>query len=159
MGKGTNLLCFSILSLNQLLFISPCNLFLCNLLSNLQKERSFVNHPGHQLTDTVRLIGYETIIANIRLERVDEKIYLAGGWEHFFYHHNLQDGYLLVFEYNENSTFNVMVLDHSGQEVIYNFDILEKDTLLIGNLVFEVTLAANHNDHRKIVSIYLEGKY
>lgn len=54
--------------------------------------KSFVNHSGHELTDTICLIGYDDVISNIWLERAEDMKYLTGGWEHFFGHYNLQDG-------------------------------------------------------------------
>ncbi|CAA3004582.1 Hypothetical predicted protein, partial [Olea europaea subsp. europaea] len=57
-----------------------------------------------------------------------------------FDHHNLHDGYVLVFEYDEKSTFNMTIFDHSGSEVTYDFDIPEEednDTSHTDNPVFK----------------------
>ncbi|XP_022881912.1 B3 domain-containing protein At4g01580-like [Olea europaea var. sylvestris] len=84
--------------------------------------RSFVECSGRDLGDTVRLTGYDGIICNIQLERADDNIYLGTGWPQFFDHHNLEDGYVLVFEYNGNSTFDVSIFECSGVEVTYESD-------------------------------------
>ncbi|XP_022853329.1 B3 domain-containing transcription factor VRN1-like [Olea europaea var. sylvestris] len=78
---------------------------------------SFINDWRQQLGDTIQVTAYDGIIVTIKLERVGRKIYLADGWEQFFDHHNLQDGYVLVFKYNGNSTLNMTIFDHSGLEL------------------------------------------
>lgn len=101
------------------------------------------------------MIGYDGINCNIRLEIVHNNIYLAGGWEYFFDHHNLKGGYIVVFEYNGNSTFDVLIFYYSSLKVTYDFNISEAETTRTNNPVFEVTLIANHDAHQKIVRFYL----
>lgn len=116
--------------------------------------RSFVNDWRHQLGDTARVTAYDGIIVTIRLERDNGRIYFADGWEQFFDHHNLQDAHVLVFEYNENSTFNMTIFDHYGLEVTYDSDVLEEyNASHTDNLEFEITLTPHHNSHREIVSV------
>lgn len=117
--------------------------------------RSFVECSGRDLGDTVRLTGYDGIICNIQLERVDDNIYLGAGWPQFFDHHNLEDGYVLVFEYNGNSTFDVSIFECSGVEVMYESDMFDIETSRTGNPIFRVTLEANRDGHRKIVCSFV----
>ncbi|XP_022843462.1 B3 domain-containing protein Os03g0212300-like [Olea europaea var. sylvestris] len=101
--------------------------------------RSFVNDWRHQLGDT------------IRLERDNGRIYFVDRWEQFFYHHNLQDAHVLVFEYNGNSTFNMTIFDHSRLEVTYDFDVPEEYNVShTDDPEFEIALIPHHNNHREI---------
>ncbi|XP_022853334.1 B3 domain-containing protein Os03g0619800-like [Olea europaea var. sylvestris] len=116
--------------------------------------RAFVKDWRHEFDDTVRVITYDGIIAIIKLETVNGKFYLTDGWEQFFDHHNLYDGYCLIFEYTGNSTFNVIIMDDYGLEVKYESDVSEEGEEInnsnIDNPVFEVKLTPRKYGHRKI---------
>ncbi|XP_022841837.1 B3 domain-containing protein Os03g0212300-like [Olea europaea var. sylvestris] len=107
--------------------------------------------------------GYDGIIATIQLEIVDNEIYLTGGWELFFNHHNLQDGYVIVFEYIGNSTFKVSIFDASRLEVTYDTyhsdpEVVKKETFYTGNPVFRLTF--RYNDNCKIyVPLRFNGEH
>ncbi|XP_022868083.1 B3 domain-containing transcription factor VRN1-like, partial [Olea europaea var. sylvestris] len=107
---------------------------------------SFVNDWRQQLGDTIQITAYDGIIVTIKLERVNGKIYLVDGWEQFFDHHNFQDGYILVFEYNGNSTLNMTVFDHSG--VIYDSDEESQEGNTSDNPIIEIILTPRLNSHR-----------
>ncbi|XP_022874218.1 putative B3 domain-containing protein Os03g0621600 [Olea europaea var. sylvestris] len=113
---------------------------------------SFINYWKPKLGNTLRLTAYDGIIVIVQLERIDGEIYLANGWEEFFYHHNLQDGYVVVFESNENSMLNMRIFDHSRVEITYgsNYEV-DDDDLNMDNPAFEVKLSLDHNNHREII--------
>ncbi|XP_022875833.1 B3 domain-containing transcription factor VRN1-like [Olea europaea var. sylvestris] len=107
---------------------------------------SFVNDWKQQLCDAIQVTAYDgIIIVTIKLEIVDGKIYLADGWEQFFDHHNLQDGYVLVFEYNGNFKLNMTIFDHFGLEVTYDSDEKGQEGNTSDNPIFEITLTPRLN--------------
>ncbi|XP_022853820.1 B3 domain-containing protein Os03g0622100-like [Olea europaea var. sylvestris] len=116
--------------------------------------RAFVKDWRHEFGDTVRVITYDGIIATIKLETINGKFYLTDRWEQFFDHHNLYNDYCLMFEYTENSTFNVVVMDDSGLEVKYESDIFEEgeesNNSNMDNPAFKVKLTPHKYGHRKI---------
>ncbi|CAA2965506.1 Hypothetical predicted protein, partial [Olea europaea subsp. europaea] len=61
------------------------------------------------------------------------------------------DDFVVVFEYNENSTFNMRIFDHSRSDVTYGSDVEEDEALHLDNPAFEITLTLNQNNHREIV--------
>lgn len=103
--------------------------------------RSFVCRWGHELGDIVHLIYYEEIFFDIQLERVYDNIYLIVGWENFFNHHRL-----------EASDFHVSIFDHWTLELANESDFSEGEILSTINPVFRITLVANRDGYRKIVS-------
>ncbi|XP_022862882.1 putative B3 domain-containing protein Os03g0621600 [Olea europaea var. sylvestris] len=104
-----------------------------------------------ELGNTLRLTAYDGITVTVQLERIDGEIYLANGWEEFFDHHNLQDGYVVVFESNGDSMLNMRIFDHSRAEITYssNYEVNDDD-LNMDNSAFEVKLTLDHNNHREI---------
>ncbi|XP_022862082.1 uncharacterized protein LOC111382368 [Olea europaea var. sylvestris] len=86
-------------------------------------------------------------ITTVQLERIEGEIYLANGWEEFFDHHNLQDGYVVVFESNGNSMLNMRIFDHSRAEITYdsNYEV-DDDDLNMDNPAFELKLTLDHNN-------------
>ncbi|XP_022865614.1 B3 domain-containing transcription factor VRN1-like [Olea europaea var. sylvestris] len=110
----------------------------------------FVNDWRQKFGDTIEVTAYDGIIVTIKLERVDGKIYLADGWEQFFDYHNLQNGYVLVFEYNDNVTLNMTIFDHFGLEVTYDSDEESQEGNISDNSIFEIILTPRFNSHMKI---------
>lgn len=80
-------------------------------------------------------------------KKIDDNTYVAAKWPQFFYYHNLQNGYIIVFEYNKNSTFDVSIFDHFAIEVMYESDMFEEETSGSGNPVFRITVEANRDGH------------
>ncbi|XP_022883698.1 putative B3 domain-containing protein Os03g0619850 [Olea europaea var. sylvestris] len=118
---------------------------------NLMIPKAFAKDWRHEFGDTVRVIAYDGIIATIKLETVNGKFYLTDEWEQFFDHHNLHDGYCLIFEYIENLTFNVIIMDDSGLEVKYEWDVSEEgeesNNSNMDNPIFEVKLTPRKYGH------------
>ncbi|XP_022891850.1 B3 domain-containing protein Os03g0212300-like [Olea europaea var. sylvestris] len=127
---------------------------------SLMMPRSFAKHWRHEFDDTVRVIAYDGIFATIGLEEVRGKIYLTHGWEQFFDRHNLDDGYCLIFEYTENFTFNITIIDDFGLEVKYDSDVPEEseesNNSNTYSPVFEVKLTPRLHSHQKI---YVLGRF
>ncbi|CAA2986583.1 ATP-dependent DNA helicase PIF1-like, partial [Olea europaea subsp. europaea] len=115
---------------------------------------SFINYWELEIGNTLRLTAYGAIIVTVQLERIDGEIYLANGWEEFFDHHNLQDGYVVVFESNGNLMLNMRIFDRSRAEITYgsNYEV-DDDDLNMDNPAFEVKLTLDHNNHREIVCV------
>lgn len=63
------------------------------------------------------IIEYMGIVWKFQLEQIDDVVYFSSRWELLFGHHNLENNYFLVFEYNGSSTFEVIIFDLLGIEV------------------------------------------
>ncbi|MBA0734962.1 hypothetical protein Gogos_018849 [Gossypium gossypioides] len=57
----------------------------------------------------------------VELTKSDGKIWLENGWLEFSNHYSLDIGHLLVFRYDENSNFHVIIFDKSASEMQYPY--------------------------------------
>jgi hypothetical protein len=55
----------------------------------------------------------------VGLEKANKKIWFHHGWQDFVEYHSIRCGYFLVFRYDGNSKFRVLVLDDSATEIQY----------------------------------------
>lgn len=58
-------------------------------------------------------------IWKVGLEKADEKIWFNDCWQEFMEYHSISSGQLLVFEYEENSNFHVLIFDPTAIEIQY----------------------------------------
>ena len=58
----------------------------------------------------------------IELTKGDGDVWLQKGWDEFTKHHSINLGHLLVFRYEGNSHFYVLVFDQSATEIDYPFN-------------------------------------
>ena len=53
------------------------------------------------------------------LEKANKNIWFYDGWKDFVEYHSICYGYLLVFKYQGNSNFNVLVIDKTATKIQY----------------------------------------
>ena len=58
----------------------------------------------------------------IELTKGDGDVWLQKGWDEFTKHHSINLGHLLVFRYEGNSHFYVLIFEPSATEIDYPFD-------------------------------------
>jgi hypothetical protein len=76
-------------------------------------------------------------IWQVGLEKANKEIWFHDGWQDFMEHHCIHYGYFLVFRYEGNSKFHVLVFDNTATEIEYprrknckledEVDIIESD--------------------------------
>ncbi|KAL8108510.1 hypothetical protein AgCh_024821 [Apium graveolens] len=74
---------------------------------------------GDDLTDLIFLEAPDGSIWQVKLKRSNSKGWLQNGWPDFAGHYSICFGHLLVFRYDGNSQFHVIILDKSATEVEY----------------------------------------
>ena len=55
----------------------------------------------------------------MELEKVNKNVWFCDSWKDFVEYHSICYGYLLVFKYQGNSNFNVLVFDKTTTEIQY----------------------------------------
>ena len=77
-------------------------------------------------------------IWQVGLKKVDNNIWFCNGWQDFVEYHSICYGYFLVFRYEGNSSFHVLIFDKTTIEIQYppkkNPPILEDHQLEIIDL-------------------------
>ncbi|KAK8619133.1 hypothetical protein V6N13_133100 [Hibiscus sabdariffa] len=81
--------------------------------------RKFVRKYGNQLSSPVKLEVPSGAIWQVELTRCDERVWLQKGWREFAEHYSLELGSFLVFRYQGNDRFHVLVFDRSASEIEY----------------------------------------
>ncbi|KAJ4965059.1 hypothetical protein NE237_016908 [Protea cynaroides] len=83
----------------------------------------FVREFGEELPDVAVLkvpVGREWFI---ELKKIDGTVWFHNGWQGFLEHYNISSGYFLVFRYDGNSHFFVIILNESGYEIKYPHNV------------------------------------
>ncbi|KAI5593115.1 hypothetical protein BDE02_04G196900 [Populus trichocarpa] len=80
--------------------------------------QKFVTRYGMDLTNLARLkvLGEAW---EIELKRCDGKVWLQKGWKEFAEYYSVACGHFLVFEYERNCDFHVLIFDNSATEIDY----------------------------------------
>ena len=81
--------------------------------------KKFASIHGKNLDDKISLKVPGGSVWPIKLKRQKNKVWLQKGWPEFAEHYSIGFGYLLVFEYQGDSKFQVLVFDPSGLETDY----------------------------------------
>ncbi|KAL9353687.1 hypothetical protein Peur_051657 [Populus x canadensis] len=84
----------------------------------LMLPQKFVTRYGMDLTNLARLkvLGEAW---EIELKRCDGKVWLQKGWKEFAEYYSVACGHFLVFEYERNCDFHVLIFDNSATEIDY----------------------------------------
>ncbi|KAK1369119.1 hypothetical protein POM88_035211 [Heracleum sosnowskyi] len=92
----------------------------CFFVSSSQMiPRKFMTAYGDDLVDFIFLEAPAGSIWQVKLERSNSEVWLQNGWPDFAAHYSICSGHLLVFRYEGNSHFHVIILDKSATEVEY----------------------------------------
>ncbi|EOA32527.1 hypothetical protein CARUB_v10015809mg [Capsella rubella] len=85
----------------------------------------FVKLQGSKFPDVVTLetpVGFKR---SIKLKRIGQEIWFHEGWSEFAEAHSIKEGHFLSFEYDENSSFHVIIFNVSASEIDYPPDALQ----------------------------------
>ncbi|GLT97905.1 hypothetical protein SLE2022_154470 [Rubroshorea leprosula] len=96
----------------------PCIRFSSHLTGDFQDWLSipekFASKLKKKLPEMVTLRGPSGVTWNIRLVIKDDTLFLADiGWQQFVKDHSLEENDLLIFQYDKESCFDVMLFDGS----------------------------------------------
>ncbi|ONH90753.1 hypothetical protein PRUPE_8G072800 [Prunus persica] len=89
----------------------------------LRVPKTFLDKCGEHLSDQIHLklpCGSEW---KIKLRRCNGEVWLGKGWPEFSEFYSLKKGNSLLFRYEGNSKFNVLIFDESGTEMDYPITI------------------------------------
>ncbi|TYI50027.1 hypothetical protein E1A91_D12G073700v1 [Gossypium mustelinum] len=90
--------------------------------------RNFVRKYGNQLSSPVKLEVPNGAIWQVELTKsTDEKLHLQNGWREFAEHYLLEFGSFVVFRYEGNDRFHVLIFDKSASEIDYPYTSTEDD--------------------------------
>ncbi|KAK8263956.1 hypothetical protein V6Z11_D12G074700 [Gossypium hirsutum] len=79
----------------------------------------FVRKYGNQLSSPVKLEVPSGAIWQVELAKTDERVRLQNGWREFAEHYSLELGSFVVFRYEGNDHFHVLIFDKSASETDY----------------------------------------
>ncbi|XP_059455213.1 B3 domain-containing transcription factor VRN1-like [Corylus avellana] len=79
----------------------------------------FVMEFGDELSDVVTLTVPNGHFWQVGLEKGNKEIWFDDGWQDFMESHSIHYGYFLVFRYERNSKFHVLVFDNTATEIHY----------------------------------------
>ncbi|CAK8569559.1 unnamed protein product [Lathyrus sativus] len=77
----------------------------------LELPKTFSDNLKKKLPENVALKGPSGVVWNIGLVIRDDSVYFVNGWERFVKDHSLKENDFLVFKYNGESLFEVLVFD------------------------------------------------
>ncbi|XP_042985789.1 B3 domain-containing transcription factor VRN1-like isoform X1 [Carya illinoinensis] len=103
---------------------SPAHFFKIILPSSMADKKlripkKFVKLFGYELASVVTLTLPNGCSWQVGLEKAEKKIWFHEGWHDFVEHHFIDNGYFLVFRYEGNSTFHLLVFDKTATEIQY----------------------------------------
>jgi hypothetical protein len=78
-----------------------------------------VKHLPKELPEQAILRGSSGDEWPVKLCKTAEGIYLQDGWKHYFEDHSLGDNEFLLFKYNGELCFDVIILGKDGCERVY----------------------------------------
>ncbi|GMI68096.1 hypothetical protein HRI_000478900 [Hibiscus trionum] len=81
--------------------------------------RKFVENHGNDMSSPAMLRVPSGEVWKVELSKCDGKILLENGWLEFSKHYFLELGYLLVFRYDGNNNFHVVIFNRSASEIQY----------------------------------------
>jgi len=80
-----------------------------------------VREFGHELSGVATLTVPYDHIWQVGLEKGNKEIWFHDGWQDFMESHCIHYGYFLVFRYEGNSKFHVLVFDNTATEIQYTW--------------------------------------
>ncbi|XP_062145595.1 B3 domain-containing protein At4g01580-like isoform X2 [Alnus glutinosa] len=85
----------------------------------LRIPEKFVREFGDELFAVATLTTPNGHFWKVRLEKSDKEIWFHDGWQDFVDYYSIHYGYFLVFRYEGNSIFHVLVFDNTATEIEY----------------------------------------
>ncbi|KAK7833773.1 b3 domain-containing transcription factor vrn1 [Quercus suber] len=70
-----------------------------------------------ELSTVATLIAPYGGIWQVDLKKSDNNIWFCNGWQDFVEYHSICYGYILVFKYEGNSSFHVLIFDKTATEI------------------------------------------
>lgn len=92
----------------------------CTCMQSLPAK--FVREFGDELSTVAVITVPNGCSWQVGLEKAENKIWFHDGWEDFVHHHSIQKGYFLVFKYEGDSNFNVIIFDLTATEIMYPYN-------------------------------------
>ncbi|XVF17774.1 hypothetical protein REPUB_Repub10bG0152500 [Reevesia pubescens] len=89
--------------------------------NKLEIPREFVRKYGDGLSSPVLLKVPSGDTWQVELTKSDGDIWLQNGWQEFAQHYSQKYGHLLVFKYEGNGNFQVLIFDMSATEIEYPY--------------------------------------
>lgn len=82
---------------------------------------------GHELSDVAAIIVPNGRVWRVRLTKDGRRVCFGDGWQDFVGSNSISVGYFLVFKYEKNSTFQVLIFDMTACEIDYPYSDEESD--------------------------------
>ncbi|RHN77379.1 putative transcription factor B3-Domain family [Medicago truncatula] len=82
-----------------------------NFQQQLALPKTFSDNLKKKLPENVTLKGPSGVVWNIGLTTRDNTVYFVDGWQQFVNDHSLKENDFLVFKYNGESLFEVLIFD------------------------------------------------
>ncbi|MBA0734961.1 hypothetical protein Gogos_018848, partial [Gossypium gossypioides] len=83
--------------------------------------RTFVKNHGNSMSSPAMLSVPSGEVWKLELTKCNGKIWFENGWLEFSNHYSLDFGHLLVFRYDGNSNFHVVIFDRTATEILYPY--------------------------------------
>ncbi|KAK8717524.1 hypothetical protein V6N13_044789 [Hibiscus sabdariffa] len=83
--------------------------------------RRFVRKYGNQLPTTVKLEVPSGAKWQVELTKSDNMVWMQKGWREFAEHYSLEFGSFVVFRYEGNDHFHVLIFDRTASEIEYPY--------------------------------------
>ncbi|KAL1107106.1 hypothetical protein V6Z11_D03G019700 [Gossypium hirsutum] len=83
--------------------------------------RKFVKNQGNSMSSPAMLSVPSGEVWKVELTKCNGKIWFENGWLEFSNHYSLDFGHLLVFRYDGNSNFHVVIFDRTATEILYPY--------------------------------------
>ncbi|KAI8020241.1 B3 domain-containing transcription factor VRN1 [Camellia lanceoleosa] len=99
-------------------------------LQKLRIPRKFMTKHGKNLANLVFLNVPSGAVWKVELMNSNEEVWLSNGWKDFTQYYSIRFGHLLVFRYDGNSNFHVIIFDMSASEIEYPSHPTQKLQLL-----------------------------
>lgn len=88
-------------------------------LQKLEIPRKFMRTHGTNLSNVICLNIPSGKVWEFKFVRANDRFFLQKGWPEFVKFYSLSHGHLLIFKYEGNSCFDVIVCDKSASEIEY----------------------------------------
>ncbi|KAF9591908.1 hypothetical protein IFM89_009516 [Coptis chinensis] len=85
----------------------------------LEIPKRFISNHGKRLPNVVNLKVPSGAVSRVKLREVDGNVWLGKGWQEFMERHYIDVGHFLVFTYDGESQFYVVIFDMSCNEIHY----------------------------------------
>ncbi|KAG6725039.1 hypothetical protein I3842_02G013200 [Carya illinoinensis] len=118
----------------------------------LMIPRRFIRRYGEGLSNLAFLKLPNGAEWKLELTKCDGKVWLQKGWQEFIEYYSLKLGHLLVFRYEGNSHFYILVFDKSATEIDYpSSSSLGKGENLHGELLVSRMEQTGSDSHAQIL--------